>query len=299
MEKEEAKTTVRYILNKENEKTYNKMRDAIKRPVFIQKYLYHQHEIPRQYHARVIVDKEDRISIIDKSFALQIGTNGLFIKQMNGKSGITYKKTGRSSQRLVQWGSGKNHDNFGSFRLLEAIAEEVNPDCGELLGSPVIKEIGTKGMHASIISGAITDKKEAMEYYIRYSMRGVGIKQENALCLYNYLDTANSTFESSMALRVAKDPNNLLKEFWTFNDNLDLRKLIDRNGRQLTQLALAASEKIDWVDPCIDTEALFKRFTTKVTRIKDILNVWEGGPVLRDKVSVTQSNLLSLDDMPF
>jgi hypothetical protein len=281
MDKLEEITETEIIMSPSDKKVHDEMRNLMKKPLTIQRFCFHQSLCPKHYNATVIVDKEDRISIIKAQYQLYIGANGVFIKESKkNKTGITYHKTGRSSARIRYW-RGYVHTRE-RYDLLKELAKRVNPDSVEVFDLDMVKQLGTKGMHGYIMAGKITNLKEAMEYYIRYSMRGVGIKQENALALAKYFKAVHHMHDAGVALRVAKDPNA------TINSSTAIIP-INKMGGKLIRLALATSIKIDWVDPSFDGPALYKRLTKKVGRIKDFLDLWEGGPVLYSKARTTRS----------
>ena len=277
----EEATTTKYILSVESENMRNQMLHLMKLPLHVQRFGYFKDKVPKIYAARVVVDKLDRISVIDKQFQLRLGNNGLFIKQGYNTSAITYHKKGRSSARIRFWGNSYNTVHNGKHELVVAMAEQVIPEAVELLRSKVIKEVGTQGMYGSIMAGKITTTKEAMEYYIRYSMRGVGIKQDNAEQLYAYFQAIDSMHVGVMVLRNAKDPNSLLEQFQDPVAAMTWAKSIDDQGSRLSMMARVVSEKIDWVNPRFNASSEAERLSRKEGRIEDFLNIWEGGPVLK------------------
>lgn len=296
---EEEKAKIEYILTKEDQNIRNEMLGLMNRPLFIQKYLYFKGMNNRRYNARVIVDNTDRISIIDKVFALKLGTNGVFIKQYPNARGATYMKSGRSSSRLKVWKSVT--DKFGSREITQDLAEIVNPKTAYLMQDSVISVISTIGMRGAIMSGAIDNVEKAMIYYIRYSMRGSGVHLEQALNLYSFLRESKIPFYAITALRVAKDPNEVLKQFQKdefYNESVckDTILRIDTFGRRLISLASEASEKIDWTDKHFNAQVIADRLSMKGRRIEDILQLWEGGPVLKAAV---KRPVEPIDDLPF
>jgi hypothetical protein len=279
------KTTTKYELSDLDTLAHNAMLDIMAKPKFIQTYTYHRGLIPKQYSARVIVDKEDRISVIDKTFNLRIGTNGLFIKQGKLLSGVTYHKKGRSSARVRYWGSTGLGGNaaFSQYDTLIGVAKEINPSCMDILCSNVIKNIGTKGMFGSILAGKVDTTTKAMEYYIRYSLRGTGVDLTQADNMYKYIEGMKfGVYEGIKALRVAKDPNQVL-ELVNSNPTNRILKIITDNSLGLTDLALMCGEKIDWTAPGFTSESEYTRLSTKSQDIGKCINMWEGGVILRDK----------------
>ena len=303
--KTEEITTTKYELSDLDTKAHNAMLDIMTKPKFIQTYSYHRGLTPKHYSARVIVDKEDRISVIDKTFNLRIGTNGLFIKQGKLLSGVTYHKKGRSSARVRYWGSTGLGGNtaFSQYDTLKGVAKEINPSCMDILSSDVIKNIGTKGMFGSILAGKVDTTTKAMEYYIRYSLRGVGVDLTQADNMYKYIEGMKfGVYEGIKALRVAKDPNQVL-ELVNSDSNNRILKLITDNSLGLTDLALMCSEKIDWTAPGFNSESEYIRLNTKSKSIEKSINMWEGGVILKDKTipPIVTNNMavVNLDDLPF
>jgi len=297
---EEEKAKIEYILSPGDQEIRQKMLDLMNRPLFIQKYVYYKGMNNQQYNARVIVDNTDRISIIDKVFNLRMGTNGVFIKQFPNARGATYMKAGRSSSRLKIW-KGVT-DKFGGREITKDLAKIVNPKTAYLMEDSIISVLSTNGMRGAILSGAISNVEEAMIYYIRYSMRGSGIKLEQALNLYSFLRESNSPFQGTVALRVATDPNKVLEQFQKdeFYNETICKKIVERLdtfSRRLIDLANKASEKIDWTDEHFDAQVIADRLSMKGRRIEDILQLWEGGPVL--KTAVVKSSVEPIDDLPF
>ena len=294
MEEEENNTV--YVTKPDDERARQQMLKLISLPQFVQRYAYFNAKVPKHYQTRVIAEKDDRISIIDKMMDIRIGANGCFIKQNpTHTSGATYYKKGRSSTRLTYWGNKKSQnftDGSPHYGLTKEIAKKINPETAPLLDDRVIRQVGTKGMYGYIIAGNITSKEEAMEYYIRYSMRGVCIKQELAYRLWQFYSSTSDTYLYSIALRVAEDPNEMLEQFQDPASAKSISGIIDTFGSRLTQLALAAGETIDWVKPHFDAEAEAERLSRKGRRIEDLLNLWEGGPVL--EANAPQSHYLNV-----
>lgn len=276
--------TTKYELSEQDQKIRNNMLKLMEQPKFVQTFMYHSDGINKIYQARVIVDKPDRISVIDKSFGLRIGTHGLFIKQGSHNSGVTYHKKGRSSARVRYWGTkqGGPH-NINQYDTLRGLANEVNPDCMHILDTEVIRQINTQGMLGSIIAGKTDTIVKAMEYYIRYSLRGVGVDISQAQNLYNFIDGMQFGFFTGIkALRVAKDPNEVLD--LAKGGCVDPRiKTMVEQGIRVTDLALMCGEKIDWVNPTFDIDKEEVRLVKKKDKIKSQLFMWNGGPVLKDK----------------
>ena len=303
-EKQEEETTTKYELTDRDETIRKAMLDLMDKPKFVQTYVYHSDNINKIYQARVIVDKPDRISVIDKSFSLRIGTHGLFIKQGDHNSGVTYHKQGRSSARVRYWGTkqGGNH-NINQYDTLKGIAKEINPDCMHILNLEVIKQIGTQGMYGSIIAGKTDSLVKAMEYYIRYSLRGVGVDMSQAMNLYKLIDGMQyGVFTGIKALRAAKDPNEVLD--LAKGTCIDPRiKTMIESGVGVTDLALMCGEKVDWVSPTFNIDREHARLVKKKRDIGTYLQMWEDGPALKDETpkpkAINVMTPVSLGNLPF
>ena len=289
-----------FILDESNQKVYNKMQKALKLPMFAQKYLYGSSEMPKHYSAKIIAEKEDRISVVDAVYQLRIGANGLFIKRNPiGTLGVTYYKKGRSSSRIKCWGVSNDRwrsQKSGQHReIIRDLGKLVVPDAEDLLNNNQLMIIATPGLIGSIFSKKITSVQEAMQYYIRYSMRGMGIKQESAMNLYRFMNKL-STHDAISTLRCAKDPNKLLEQFQCPDDVIPktIASRINRHGHQLNHMANGSSETIDWVDEHFDYDAVAERLSTKERRIKEFLELWEGGPVLKSKYKTQSSNTFDI-----
>ena len=300
----EEETTTRYELTERDETIRKAMLDLMNQPKFVQTYAYHADKISKIYNARVIVDKPDRISVIDKSFSLRIGTHGLFIKQGMHNSGVTYHKKGRSSARLRYWGT-KQGGHMNQHDTMIGLAKEVNPDCVEILDKNVIRQIGTQGMFGSIIAGKTDSLTKAMEYYIRYSLRGVGIDMAQALNLYRLIDGMQYGVHSGIkALRVAKNPNQVLELAKGSVTDPRITTMVE-NGSGTTDLALMVGEKVDWANPAFNIDKEYTRLLNKKHDIGKWLNMWEYGPILEDKTPKLKSTnewaqvIAGLDSLPF
>jgi hypothetical protein len=281
----EEETITKYELTDRDQEIRQQMLDLMNKPKFVQNFMYHSDGIPKIYNARVIVDKPDRISVIDKSFGLRIGTNGLFIKQGMHNSGVTYHKKGRSSARVRYWGTknGGNRNSINQYDTLKGIAKEINPDCMDILNKEVIKQIATQGMLGSIIAGKTDTLTKAMEYYIRYSLRGVGVDMSQAMNLYSFIDGMQyGVYSGIKALRVAKDPNEVLELAMSTTLDHRLRIMVEQ-GSVTTDLALMVGEKVDWASPTFNIDREYSRLVKKKERISSQLRLWEGGPILEDK----------------
>jgi hypothetical protein len=277
--------TTEYILSKPHQEAYNHIRAVLKRPLFIQRWKYFNNKIPLSYNAVVVVNKEEKLSVIDKSFRVAIGNNGLYITQQANKAiGVTYLKKGRTNARLNFW--GLNHP-FERNELLFIIAEKINPNCKSLLEDETIKSIATKGLYAAIIGGKITNITEAMTYYIRYSLRGLNIELDQALSLYEFFKEVQSSYIAKSVLRTAKYPNKLLKEFSpSFITSIDdkskraFKTKLARKGTSLIDLSHSTGEKIDWLNQNIDLDDELEVLRKKSKWIEDVSELWEGGPIL-------------------
>jgi len=268
MEKEEVK--VEYIMDKGAERAHEEMRNLITKSKIVQKFKYFNNLVPKHYNAVIVSEKEDRISIIARTYRLFIGNNGVFIRSDNKKTGITYMKTGRSNQRLKIW-NGNSSFSHTRLDLIKILADKLEIDNKLLLCDSLINLIATNGMLGSILSNKITNKTEALIYYIRYSLRGLNIDINNADALYEYLSHGDHRLKI-LALRAAKDCNALLN---THKPNAVLN--IKKGSYGLVELAMSIDEKIDWVGDDFDIE--MKRLFKKGKRIKDLLQFWQGGPI--------------------
>jgi hypothetical protein len=307
---EEELTTTKYVLTDRDKSVRKEMLDLMNKPKFVQTYMFHKDKVTKVYNATVIVDKPDRISIINKSFALRIGNNGVFIKQGKYKTGVTYHKKGRSSARLRYWNTGPEHKGE-QYSIVKAIAEEINPDCLHIFNSDVIKQIGTQGMFGSIIAGKTDTIAKAMEYYIRYSLRGVGVNMTPAENLYNFIHCMRyGTYTGLKALRVAKDPNAVLELCADISDPLLAIKKVPRiaiiteESSAITDLALMVGEKIDWTAPTFNADEIQKKLEEKVETVGRQIDMWDHGPVLKINKSPQATNemvsaSIGTGDLPF
>lgn len=257
------------------------MHELLKKPVAYQRYMYAHSAIPHGYTCRLVIEKEDRVSVVEKSYALKMGTNGLFIKANKAKHGVTYHKKGKASQRLRVWGND-THRVIGE--LMKILVKKVNPEASPIFYDTVIDRIATQGMKGYILAGNIKDRVSAMEYYIRYSLRGVGVDIKYAPALYSFFKAIDNPFIASSVLRCAVDPNSVLAKFQYVSDyepTKQLVKVINNNGQRLCKQCLATGEKIDRADSSFDAAATAARLLKKEKGIKEFLDVWEGGPVLK------------------
>lgn len=301
---EESKTEL--VLNPAQEEKRMECFKVMSMTKEMQRYLYFAGGLPSGYSVRLIVEKEDRISVLDKSYRLRYGNNGAFLGSHRDKSGISYFKKGRSSARLKIWGGTSLHD---AHNLMQDLVKKVNPSAQELLDNKVIREIATQGMISSIVSGSINDIKTAMQYYIRYSLRGMGINQDMWEGLYGfflYEKRYNYAIHNKVLfLRTALNPNAILQEFHPLlgqavNDRRE--KLAEHAAHSgFNRTCLAVGEKIDWADRNLVVDDEKKRIVRKAEGIKELLQMWEGGPVLKSESrSVNPIDNLAIDDgMPF
>ena len=75
--------TTEYILTKHDEIAYKNIQKIMKKSLVMQRFLYFTEQIPKSYQATLIVDNEDKLSVIDKNFRVTFGNYGIFIKQTN------------------------------------------------------------------------------------------------------------------------------------------------------------------------------------------------------------------------
>jgi len=310
---EKAKT--KYILRDSDQKIRDKILKLIDKPIKAQRYLYFNEGGACNYYGVVVAEKEDRISIISKTWCTMFGNNGMFIKPGNIKLGITYYKTGRCSQRLRIWGKDDSlrHNNHpghshSKHELLTILAKELEVDSAiALVEDAVVSQVATEGMFGSIMAGKITNRTEAMQYYIRYSLRGLGIKQENADNMYKLLDAFSANiFHIGKVLRTAKDPNSVVEQFHLFENQTKDQTEFDidlglpgnnlrETSHRLSQMALPLGEKIDWTDLHFDAKAEAERLSKKERWTKDMLLLWDGGPVLK----ASNRSVMLANDLPF
>ena len=277
----EEETTTDYMMTEADENARNHMKSLMKQPKAMQRFRFYQdHKLPKHYQATVVVDKKDRISIIRRTYELRIGINGCFIKEtVTRKSAITYLKTGRSSARLKYWSSYVHKRD--RYDLLKELAERVNPDTKHVFDHNIVRELGTQGMHGYILAGNIATLTEAMQYYIRYSMRGAGIDQSQADNLASYISHAGSMQSASMVLRNVVDPNALLDMFKNPSVASTLiMASINSSGDRLARMAMTVGEKIDFLVPNYDAKKEADRLELKIEKFKSYFNIWEDGPVL-------------------
>ena len=299
--------TVEYILTDEAQSMRQQMIEIQNKPLATQRYLHFTDALKQMsYVARIVSKKEDRISLIERSYAFRYGTNGVFMKS-DRVSGMTYYYKGRASQRLRIW-SGNKFKNFrerdGQNPLLQEMALLLDSPGKHLFDLPIIQSINTNGMLGYIMAGNITTTTEAMQYYIRYSLRGSGVSQDKAENLYEYLSQIDNNFTAICALRVAVNPNSVLEQFHPHDLIFDGNRLVKSigHGQNLIRIAQATGEKIDWADPHFNVETEVKRLSRKEKGIKEFLQLWEGGPVLKSKArSVNPIDMVVLTDdgLPF
>jgi len=278
---EETKTE--FILTASDKKIYDKMLQLQKMPLKMQQFMYHRDDMLKFYGARVIVDGPEKITVMDKQFNLRMGPNGVFIKQGNNLTAVTYKKTGRSSSRLTQWGKGRENNGFLKMELIKTVANVVNPDVMGLLEDKVICKIGTKGMIGAILNNKIKNKEEAMKYYIRYSMRGVGISQDMWEGLYNYFNAMDSHLDSSLLLRVSTDVNSFL-DICRSNPHatrIIINKMDKHTTRDIVKKSLAVGDTIDWSDMGLKLNELEAKLKSKISKYNDYVDIWSSGPTIK------------------
>ena len=305
MEKtEDTKTTL--ILSNVDRMLRDKCQKLLKAPLTVQKFEFFSEKAPKFYHVDLIVDKPDRVSVINKVYRLRIGNSGLFLKADSLKKGLTYHKVGRSSSRLSMWQDGHN-EQASNFHLLKLLSQYVNPDACALLGNDIINSIATKGMRGSILAGKITNTTEAMTYFIRYSMRGVGISLEMSDSLYEFYNSVNqNVYILNNALRYSDNPNELLKYFKPYfpHNNFVSNICKDIIMTNLNSSAIHSlikhcqilDIKVDLANPQEFTDERLLKLSKKEKGIKELLNIWDGGPVLND-LSGQINNPIA--DLPF
>lgn len=263
-------------MSEESEKAKNEIQKCLKKPPLMQKYMHSTYKVPRHYSSIMIVEDDERISVVDAAFQLRVGNHGLFINQTNQKHGVRYDKKGRANARLNVWNKGSY--NHKGLSLMKLICDRVSPKNTYLFDDKVIKEIGTKGLYASIIKGNISSITEAMEYHIRYSLRGAGLSTSLGFELYGFYKYMGRFHSIPMIIRASKDPDTLVSTYETLN--IALLDDIKNKGEAYSQKALALEESIDWCRPNFNIKELSDRLGKKSRRLEEYLDLWEGGPVL-------------------
>ena len=270
-----------------------KIREAIietmNRPLFMQKHIFNKAKIMFQYDVKLIIETDEKISIMHKTYCANMGQYGLYIKAFGNYSGATYNKKGRSSSRLQIWRGG----NFNKFDIVKELCEHINPGNKYLLEDTLLSKISTKGMQAYIIAGNITNKTQAMEYYIRYSMRGIGIDVKLADELYNFLNYAQHQYDGKMILAASKDPNEVLKRFGATlilePDDL-LLSAIKQEWAYLANLATGTCSKIDWFKLEFNIDDEINKLRKKEKTIEGLVSLWSDGPTISSKQTTSWSN---------
>lgn len=276
---------IQNIFTEHDEKIYNQIQKLLSKSKKVQRYIFHNDLIRKHYTMISIIDKEDAIHIVDKHYILHMHGDNLYIKATKKLSGITFKKKGRATERLKSW------DFNIKKTLIDVLCTKLQID-KTLLEDEVIQNTATKGLISSILCGKIKTKTEAMEYYIKYNLRGYNINISKTEEIYAFLKYIGKHY--SVMLRVAKDPNKFLD--WILenrNDKSKLEKLHKNN--HLTTICLALNEKIDWVSADFDSES--KKLLQKGKKTKDLLNIWRGGLILRSEYQSVLSN--SIDYLLF
>lgn len=282
---------IKFILKEKEQKERDFILEIQSKPVTYQRYMYFNRG-SMGYHGLMVIEKDDRISVVVKEWYTMFVKGGMIIKSKPSKFGVTYYKTGRSSQRVSLWGGNQiEHSEWGTKTndLAVLIAEEIdNKTAISLIKDPILSMIGTKGMLGYIMSGAITTIAEAMEYYIRYSLRGLGIRKDLANELYQFCVVTNMRKHDINSFFItAKSPNSILEKYDMLGDDVNITNNIQHhryNG--LIHMAKKTGEKIDWSDPQFDGTAEAERLSRKDRWIKEMLQLWDGGPVLKASGSV-------------
>ena len=305
MEEEKKANNTKYILTNSNEEARQRMLSILELPPLTQKYLFFESSSGSSrvsnlsYNATVIVDNEEKTHVINRTYKLMINNSGkLFIKSNNPNIGVTYYKKGRSSSRVSVWGFKSNFDQFKHTDEFDLLVDNVNPDCKELLKDTIVKQILTKGLFGSILAGKITSINEAMSYRITYALRGMGLKKTDGEALYYFYKKIGNRFNADVLLYSSLDARAVVD---TFNPNWEykgyqekLMKNIKTHGHQLVNICPRVNEKIDWVNPDFNPGAFLERISRKEKRIKDMLQLWDGGPVLKRKAGPTNYSVWDL-----
>ena len=142
METQKENKNITYIISKHDKEAKEEISKILKKPLAIQKFLYVKYKIPRYFNSTMVVEDDERISVVSNTFNVMMGNNGLFVKASNSPNGVRYDKKGKANARLNIWNKG----NYSARCIdeLKVICNKVSPNNTYLFDDKIIKEVGTK-----------------------------------------------------------------------------------------------------------------------------------------------------------
>ena len=312
MEEEKKANNTKYILRPSEEESKQKILNLLKMPLKAQRYVFFNSNDGQSrvsnlgYSSTAIVDNDEKLHVISRRHTLMINSKGtIFLKSGNPSVAATYKKSGRSSTRLSVWGHKRNLGQFMHEYEFKLLVNEVNPQANALIENKVVKDIMTKGLIGSILAGKITTPIQAVEHRITYALRGIGLQKADAEALYYFYNEMGPRYICESILHTCLDPRAVIYLFHPILGNeYDRKKLISDTkiyAQQFMHTCPAIDEKIDWVNKDFNPKAFLERISKKEKGIKDMLHLWDGGPVLKRKASPVSTWGLKNqnDDLPF
>lgn len=292
---EEKEKIVRYVLESTEQQKKEAFEEFMKKPLLYQKMTIGR--MPSQYFGAMYVETDEKISYVNKRWSLRYGQNRYYIKASPNASGITYFKSGRSSSRANFWGGQFNNPQNSSNGMMY-LCKKLNPKAAYLIDDKFIMNIMTKGMAGYILSGNIKTKSELMAYYIRYSLRGFGIKPENGLYLYHFMKTIDSTHKSKRLIQLSHDPNEFL-ESGKIYDNKFMGKLnnVTSSWKFPLDNMVLFNEKVDLINDDVAIKGI--GFENKNDKLKKIYSYWTKGVKLEKRNRIKGPSNSDWEDMPF
>ena len=265
------------IYDKGHEEIAESFKELKRLPVKIQRFMFFKKYNGRSYNIKEVTEDDDKIVVVSKNKRLRMGSNGIFEYDAQ-KLGITYKKKGRSSARLVIWNGKRVYDV--SFLIKTLLAYLDRDDANHLFDGNFFNGVvnPTKGMLSSIIAGKLKTKEDCVKYYATYSLRGVKIDhalRTDALC--SFMQEMNYPWAVSNVLRSASNPNELLEKY-SASDTTHTGKLSSflRNLETSTFNKIHALDlKIDWLN--VTEKSLYRYIDKKYELAEGLVKVWIAG----------------------
>jgi hypothetical protein len=304
MEKKVSNT--RYILDATAKQRKKDIEDLLKAPKRYQNVVFNSnartpYTTNMRYHATAISDNEDKVHVVTRQYIAMRGSSGnYFVKSGDPKMGFTYNKKGRASSRLTIWSRMPILHVIDSDEF-QHLVDAVQPSAKALLKDRTVRRLATKGLIGSILAGNIVTADQAMKYRITYLLkRAVGLQKEDSLALYNYYQHFTDRLVAEGTLYNSLDPRAVVNLFAPLGDVIGRQNFIDSHkeyAQQLERRVQVTGDKIDWTGAGFKPEEFLDRISRKEKGIKDIVQLWGGGPVLsRNSRSVYSK---TDNDLPF
>lgn len=279
--------TTRVFMSDEAKQISTEIDEILSQPLATQNYMRFRDSMNSHiFFANIVCRNEEKIMVMQKRISLKWGVNGYY-RGSAIKTGASYALSGPTAQRVQFW--KRSTVETLPVELMDLLIEEVNPEAYIVMQDHNVKKIMTKGLFGRILAGKVKNPVEAMEYYIRYSLRGCGLKSTDADAMYSFVSLIKDKFMRRNAFVVAKDPNSLIEQFQFFMSPDKLVSVLNREGQRLVKLALQTNSKIDWVNPEFDTQIEANSLSKKERGIGELLEFWDGGPVLRQDSPVNDN----------